>query len=123
MANAALHAVFCFARCHRRLGLEVSGDDVEPLAQNLFGWRQDEALGLVISSLLGPDMSEICEMLLSAGDDEHFYDRQIEVIDKERKRVEVSLSGAVMRHTDGTPWGFVVLMVDLTERTLPGPRS
>lgn len=117
LANAALHAVFSASPVAIVvLDWKFRVTMWNRAAQNLFGWRQDEALGLVISSLLGPDMSEICEMLLSAGDDEHFYDRQIEVIDKERKRVEVSLSGAVMRHTDGTPWGFVVLMVDLTER-------
>lgn len=85
-------------------------------AESLLGWSLEEVLGHELSTLLGPRAGAVCEALRLSEPEEQFYDRELEVISKTREKVDVSLSGAVMRHPDGEPWGYVVIMVDLSER-------
>lgn len=85
-------------------------------AQELLGWSQEEVYGQELPALLGPGATVICEALRSSGSEEHLYDRELEVLTKDGRKAEVSLSGAVMRHADGQPWGYVVIMADHSER-------
>lgn len=85
-------------------------------AQELLGWSQDEALGQELSALVGQAADDVCVMLRSSRLEEHVYDCELEVLTKTGEKAEVSLSGAVMRHADGEPWGYVAIMADLSER-------
>lgn len=117
LANGALTAVFA-ASPVAIVALDPSYRVTmwNKAAQELLRWSQEEVYGQELPALLGPGGEAIREALSHPGSDEHLYDREIAVTTKDGGKAEVSLSCAVMRHDDGQPWGYVVIMADLSER-------
>lgn len=87
-----------------------------PAAQHLFGWSEEEAIGIVIP-ILAAEKGEALRLL-----QEHvFTGRTLSGLDltlqrKDGSSLDVSLSAGPLRDTEGNLSGAVAIFLDITER-------
>ncbi|MBW4564281.1 MAG: diguanylate cyclase [Mojavia pulchra JT2-VF2] len=95
---------------------------MNPLAEALTGWQQDEAYGKDLAevvSLIGKDMDEAIENLatqaMQAGEVVNLPDN-CTLLAKDGKRIPIGDSVAPIRDVDGNISGAVLVLQDITER-------
>jgi len=92
-------------------------------AENLFGWRADEAVGRFTREFLNGDQidhtEEIRQQALQAGE----WFGELTKITKHGKAVVVACHWSLVRDDDGRPKEFIVLFIDITEKTQLQRRS
>jgi diguanylate cyclase (GGDEF)-like protein/PAS domain S-box-containing protein len=86
-----------------------------PAAEEMFGWTADEVIGQPNPSV-APDEYEERLGALVRGQVVHRAPARRRR--KDGSIVEVEMSSAVLRQPDGTPFGYIGSMIDVTERTL-----
>ncbi|HVP15031.1 MAG TPA: ATP-binding protein, partial [Terriglobales bacterium] len=97
--------------CERRVTLWTSG------AERLFGWRSDEMLGQVQPAHIPADQrSASYDLAGRALAGERLIDVPVQRTDREGRTLDLSLSTAPLRDTNGDVSGTVVIYVDTAPR-------
>ncbi|MCA1720138.1 MAG: EAL domain-containing protein [Actinobacteria bacterium] len=86
-----------------------------PAAEEMFGWTADEVLGRLNPTV---DAEGYAERMAELSRGEVVHRAITRRARKDGTDVEVEMSSAVLRHPDGTAFGYIGAMVDVTERAL-----
>ena len=85
-------------------------------AERMFGWKEQDVLGLVMPSVPPDREEEAMAMRQQLQRGEPLSDHQTVRLHKDGTRINVSISTTVMRDAEGQPTGFISLATDITER-------
>ena len=89
-----------------------------PGAERIFGWREEEVLGLPLpTTLAGPEEEyrAFCARVLGG---DTFTDSEFVRQRKDGAYININLSAAPLRDARGRTWGIMSLITDITERKL-----
>lgn len=83
----------------------------------VFGWRLEECLNQKMD-VFTPDGNwiETRMMIEKVNSGEDFYGIETQTLTKDKKRIDVSMSGAVYRDYEGRPMGSIISLRDVTDK-------
>lgn len=100
------------------MAVSAEGDVVmwNKAAERMFGWTEEEVLGRPLPTVPPDRVDEHRAFRERVLQGEVFLGEEVRRQGKDGREIDVSLSAAPLRHVDGTVWGVMGVLMDITDR-------